>query len=75
MTTEELEQLADLVAERVALKLSERAQRRFISREEFAQSRGLGMRTIDRAISEKRLAFEKVGRRVMIPADASISSR
>ncbi len=72
---ESLGRLADLIAERVATKLAEKTQRRFVSREEFAKSNGLGMRTVDRAISENRLPVERVGRRVMIPAGAMISAR
>ena len=64
-----LDQLADIIAERVAAKL---AERRFLSREEFAQVHGLGMRTIDRAIAEGRLQIERSGRRVLIPSNAKI---
>jgi excisionase family DNA binding protein len=67
-----LDQLADIIAERVAAKLAERAERRFLSREEFAQVHGLGMRTVDRAIAEGRLQVERSGRRVLIPSNAKI---
>jgi excisionase family DNA binding protein len=70
-----LEQLADAIAERVAAKLAERAERKYLSREEYAQIHGLGMRTIDRAIAEGRLTVERSGRRVMIPANAKIVDR
>jgi hypothetical protein len=70
-----LDRLAEAIADRVAAKLSERAARKFLSREEFATVHGLGMRTIDRAIAEGRLAIERSGRRVMIPANAKIVDR
>jgi len=69
-----LDQLADIIAERVAAKLAERAERRCLSREEFAQVHGLGMRTIDRAIAEGRLQIERSGRRVLIPSNAKIQA-
>ena len=75
MSKEEIEELAEILAERIASKLSERAQRRYLSRDEFAKSRGLGVRTVDRAIAENRLAVERVGRRIMIPTDATIAAR
>lgn len=67
-----IDQLAGLIADRVAAKLSERAARKYVSREEYAQIHGLGIRTIDRAIAAGRLAVERSGRRVMIPVDAKI---
>lgn len=70
-----LDQLADAIADRVAAKLAERAERKYLSREEYAQIHGLGMRTIDRAIAEGRLTVERSGRRVMIPANAKIVDR
>jgi len=70
-----LEQLADAIADRVAAKLAARAERKYLSREEYAQIHGLGMRTIDRAIAEGRLTVERSGRRVMIPANAKIVDR
>jgi excisionase family DNA binding protein len=70
-----LEQLADAIADRVYAKLAERAERKYLSREEYAQIHGLGMRTIDRAIAEGRLTVERSGRRVMIPANAKIVDR
>ena len=70
-----IDELAEIIAVRVADKLAQRAARKFISREEFATMHGLGMRTIDRAIAEGRLAVERSGRRVMIPADAKIVDR
>ena len=69
-----LDQLADIIAERVAAKLAERAERRFLSREEFAHLHGLGKRTIDRAIAEGRLQIERSGRRVLIPSNAKIKA-
>ena len=70
-----LEQLAETIADLVAAKLAARAERKFLSREEYAQIHGLGMRTIDRAIAEGRLTVERSGRRVMIPANAKIVDR
>jgi hypothetical protein len=70
-----LDQLAEAIADRVAAKLAERAERKFVSREQYSQIHGLGMRTIDRAIADGRLVVERSGRRVMIPADAKIVVR
>ena len=72
MSVEELEQLAEFLAERVARKLSDQPQRRFLNRVEYAEVHGLGLRTVDRAIAEGRLAVERVGSRVMIPVNATI---
>lgn len=69
---DDLEAFIEAIADRVVQKLAERASRKYLSREEFAQVNGLGMRTVDRAIKEGRLAVERAGRRVMIPADAKI---
>ena len=69
-----LDQLADAIAERVAAKLAERAERRYLSPKEFAQVHGLGKRTIDRAIAEGRLPIERSGRRVLIPSTAKIQA-
>lgn len=67
-----IDKLAELIADRVAAKLSERQERRYLSREEFAEVHGLGMRTVDRAIAEGRLEIERSGRRVLIPSNAKI---
>jgi hypothetical protein len=71
----DIEQLADAVAERVAERLAQRAARKFVSIKEYSQANALSERTIHRAIAEERLATERVGRRVLIPADAKISPR
>jgi hypothetical protein len=73
LNLDDLDQLVEKIADKVVEKIHERSQRRFVSREEFAKSRGLGMRTVDRAIAEGKLEVERVGRRVMIPANAQIS--
>lgn len=70
-----IEKLADLVAERVAAKLAMQNQRRFISRKEYAEVHGLGMRTIDRAIAENRLSIRRSGRRVLIDITAEIADQ
>jgi len=67
-----MELLADMVADRIAAKLANQPQRRFLSRKEYALSRGLGVRTVDRAIAQNRLATTRHGGRVLIPADAEI---
>ena len=74
MTKEEIELLADMLADRVTAKLAERAERKFLSREEYAKVHGLGVRTIDRAIAEGCLKFERSGRRVLIPSNAKIEA-
>ncbi len=43
-----LDRLADLIADRIALKLAQRSDRVLVSREELAALTGLGVRTIDR---------------------------
>jgi excisionase family DNA binding protein len=66
-----IEKLADAIADRLADRLTKR--RKLLSREEYAAVNGLGVRTVDRAIQEGRLQVERIGRRVLIPADNEIA--
>lgn len=65
-------QIADAVADRVVERLTARAARRFVSIREYSESASISERTVHRAIAEGRLPVERVGRRVLIPADARI---
>ena len=67
-----LNTLAERVADRVERRVIQCMQRRFISREEFAKQRGIGLRSVDRAIAQGRLESTQVGRRRLIPIDAVI---
>ncbi len=67
-----LNSLAERVADRVERRVIQCMQRKFISREEFAQQRGIGIRSVDRAIAQGRLESTQVGRRRLIPIDAVI---
>ncbi len=69
MTEQQLEALAGMVAKRVLEELAQVANKRYLSRDEFASETGLGVRTIDRMIAEGRLSAVKEGRRVLIPKD------
>jgi excisionase family DNA binding protein len=71
---EDFEKFADIIAEKVAIKLSSRPKQRFVSRKELAAITGLGERTIDRWKSEGRLPFETAGRRVLFPVDSTLQA-
>ncbi len=71
---DDLDAFIEAIANRMVEKLAERASRKYLSRDEFAKVHGLGKRTVDRAIAEGRLAVERSGRRVLIPADAKIQN-
>lgn len=66
----DLSRLADAVAERVIQKMRDQAA--MVSRDEYARKWSIGVRTVDRAIAQGRLRVQRVGRRVLIPADADI---
>lgn len=72
----DLEKLIEMVAERVAdrieLQVTNAVQRKFISRSDYARNRGIGLRSVDRAIAEGRLDSIHIGRRRLIPVDAVI---
>ncbi len=65
--------LAEAVAKRVVAEISDQVKQQMVSREEFAKRRGISLRTVDRALAEGRLEFERLGRRVTIPVNAKIS--
>jgi hypothetical protein len=69
-----LDQLADLIADRVAEKLASRPKQRFVSLKELAGITGLGPRTLARWKSAGKLPFETAGRRVLIPMDAALKA-
>lgn len=75
MGIEQIEQLANAVADRVIERLTARAGRKFFSIKEYASQTAISERTVARAIADGRLASSRVGRRVLIPADARIQSR
>ncbi|MBN8600627.1 MAG: hypothetical protein J0M26_06350 [Planctomycetes bacterium] len=64
--------LADAISERVVERILELIKRKYISRQEYAAIHGIGLRTVDRAIQEKRLSVTRTGRRVLIDANAVI---
>lgn len=64
--------LADAISERVVERILELMKRKYISRQEYAAIHGIGLRTVDRAIQEKRLSVTRTGRRVLIDANAVI---
>ena len=70
--TEFIDLLADQVAIKVANRIETRLSQQFISRDEFAQRHGIGLRSVDRAIKQGRLESKQVGRRRLISADAKI---
>ena len=73
MTPKEfIDLLADQVATRVAIRMESKLSQQFISREEFAQRHGIGLRSVDRAIKQGRLESTQMGRRRLIPVDAKI---
>lgn len=73
MTPKEfIDLLADQVAIKVANRIENKLSQQYISREEFAQRRGIGLRSVDRAIAQGRLESTQVGRRRLIPVDAKI---
>ncbi|MCU0719664.1 MAG: hypothetical protein MUC83_08160 [Pirellula sp.] len=64
--------LADAISDRVVVRILEAIQRKHISRQEYATMHGIGLRTVDRAIQEKRLSVTRAGRRILIDANAVI---
>lgn len=73
----DLESIADRVAAKLASKLApqpnrnkEPAAQEWIGRTEFARRSGLSTATLDRRIRDGSLPTQKVGRRVLIRADA-----
>lgn len=70
-----VEALRPLVAELVAEAVAKAAPppSRLISIADFAASRGVSTVTIRRAVADGRLASTKIGRRVLVAADATIA--
>lgn len=66
---------ADLVAERVARRLSEPRPARPMTVAEYAAARGIAQSTVRRAIAERRLDITRAGRAVRIAPDATIRAR
>lgn len=75
---DQLEQLADIVAKKVAKEvfnqLSDQlaSQKTLLSRVEYAKQNGISAKTVDRAIADGRLIVKRIGSRVLIPATATI---
>ncbi|MFO0921211.1 MAG: helix-turn-helix domain-containing protein [Pirellulales bacterium] len=69
MTEQQIEALAGMIADKVADKIARAANKRYVSRKEFAKATGLGVRTVDRMITQGRLEHSKQGRRVLIPVN------
>ncbi len=67
-----IESVVDKVADRIHQRVADAIQRKYVSREDFARNRGIGLRSVDRAISEGRLESTQIGRRRLIPVDAVI---
>ncbi len=68
----DLEQLVEMIADRVAEKLASRPIQKFVSLKELATITGLGERTIARWKSRGKLPFETAGRRVLFPKDQAL---
>lgn len=71
----DLSSLADAIADLVVERMATRISRKYVSIREYSQMAGLSERTVHRAIADGRLMSERVGRRVLIPADARIQNK
>jgi excisionase family DNA binding protein len=58
------------VAERVVELLSNRPEKRYLDREQYAQELGVNVKTVDRLIRKGKLAHKRIGRRVKIEISA-----
>lgn len=63
--------LAEPLADKVAEKLA--SGKRYLSPAQYALSRSVGKRTVDRALANGKLPYKRVGRRVLIAIDADIA--
>ncbi len=68
ITQGQLEQLADMLAERLS------KQRRCVDKSELAERLGISVSTVERLMAEKKIPFIKPNRRVLFDIEAVITA-